>query len=165
MRFVNKVLKNLFQEVFKIAHYVFLEVTYVCGGAHVVAITWIDEEVGMLACIYALTEEGEGMLWHTGWVIASIDEEQTALEVLCLAKQGGSGIAVRIGLRSIHIAFSVHHFVVFPVDYRSTCHSCLEDIGIGGISGRGGIGANCRRPYFCSNSKKADEMSIFLLWA
>ena len=70
------------------------------------------------------------MLRHTSWVVVSEDYLETSFQVSSLLQQTAALVSLRVLLGSVHIAFAVHHFVVFPVDDRSASHSHLEDIGI-----------------------------------
>ncbi len=99
---------------------------------HVVTITRIGEEVWIGVGINAGTHEGQGVLGHTDRVVTSVDDKETPFQVLGFVEQGGLFVALWIGLWGVHVAFTIHDFIEAPIDDRSSCHSHLEDIGIGG---------------------------------
>ena len=72
------------------------------------------------------------MLWHYGLIVVADDYLEFSLEVLGLIDERSLGIAFRIGMRCVHVALSIHHFVPLPVDDWAAGHSHLEDIGIVG---------------------------------
>ena len=57
---------------------------YAVSALHVVPVAWIGEEVGVSIGINAGTHEGEGVLRYAYGVVSSIDDEETAFEVLSL---------------------------------------------------------------------------------
>ena len=100
--------------------------------AHIVRLTWIDEEVWLSAGCDAGLQEGETMLRHHCYVVEALDDLQLALQILGLIEQRGLLVALRVGLRSIHIALAIHHLVPVPVDDWATCYAYLEYLWIVG---------------------------------
>ena len=82
---------------------------------HIVALSRIDKIVGLGAGVFGSTKEHQGMLQHAGRIVVAYDDLQTTFQILGAGHKIGSGIAFGVGLRSFHIAFAIHHFVVFPV--------------------------------------------------
>ena len=72
------------------------------------------------------------MLGHTDRVVTSVDDHETPFEVFGLTKQGGAFVTFGIGLWSVHVAFAIHDLVETPIDDRTSCHTHLKHIGIGG---------------------------------
>ena len=99
---------------------------------HVMFLAWIGKEVGLSARLDAGIEEREAVLRHNGVVVVARDDLQTAFQVLGLVDERRLGIALRIGLRSVHIAFAVHHLVPLPVNDGTASYTHLEDVGVVG---------------------------------
>ena len=97
---------------------------------HVVVLTWIYEIIGLHTGILTGTEEGQAVLEQASTVVVTYNHLQTAFEVLGLVEQTAGGIAFGILLRSVHIAFAIHHLIEAPVDDRTAGHTDLEDIGL-----------------------------------
>ena len=57
---------------------------------------------------------------------------QFAFQILALVDEACLLISFRVGLRCVHIAFSVERFIPFPVDDRTASHAHLEHLGIVG---------------------------------
>ena len=70
------------------------------------------------------------MLWYYDRVIQSDDDLKLTLQVFSLGQKRGLSIAFWIGLWGIHVTFSIHNLIPFPVNYWSTSHCYLEDIRI-----------------------------------
>ena len=100
--------------------------------SHVVRLARIDEEVWLGAGCDAGLQEGETMLRHHRYVVEALDDLQLALQILGLIEQRGLLVALRVGLRSIHIALAIHYLVPVPVDYRTACYAYLEHIRVVG---------------------------------
>ena len=64
--------------VFEVARDALVEVDHVAPH-HVVALSGIDEVVGLGAGVFAGAEEGEGVLEHAGGVVVADDDLQAAL--------------------------------------------------------------------------------------
>ena len=86
---------------------------------HVVVLTGIYEIIGLHTGILTGTEEGQAMLEQASTVVVTYNHLQTAFEVLGLVEQTAGGIAFGILLRSVHIAFAIHHLIESPVDDRT----------------------------------------------
>src|SRR5574344_2052425 len=71
------------------------------------------------------------MLRYADGVVVAKDYQQAPFLILCTEREVVLLISFRISLRSTHIAFSVHHLIQTPINYRATSHSHLEDIRIG----------------------------------
>ena len=116
--------------VFEVARDALVEVDHVVPH-HVVALSGIDEVVGLGAGIFAGAEESEGVLEHAGGVVVADDDLQAAFELRGVAHHAGFGIALGIGLRRFHVALTVHGFVVFPVENGTAGDTDFEDFGVG----------------------------------
>ena len=113
-----------------------MEVHHVASH-HVVLLSGIDEVVGLRAGIFTGSEEGEGVLEHAGAVVQTDDDLQTSLQVLRLVQQRAAFVALGILLRRVHVAFTIHHLIVFPINDGSPCDADFEDIGVGAHQVRG----------------------------
>ena len=78
---------------------------YTVATYHVVPVAGIDEKVGVCTIVDASLQEGIGHLRDTDGVIASMDNEQTTLQVACLLQQAAVLVTFGVGLRCIHIAY------------------------------------------------------------
>ena len=54
---------------------------------HVVAVARIDEQVGVSACIDASATESVSVLRYADWVVATVDNEQTAFQITRLTQE------------------------------------------------------------------------------
>ncbi len=88
--------------------------------------TRIREVVHLDIVLYAFAHKAQTVFPYDYRVNRALAYEQLALEVLRLVEQAGLCIAFRIGVRMIHVAFSVHYLIPFPVYDRASCHSHLE---------------------------------------
>ena len=122
--------QELFEEVIKIAGDALVEVEHV-ATRHVVALTRIDKIVGLRACIFGSAEEHERMLQNAGGVVVAYDDLQTTFQVFGTIDEARSCVAFGVGLWRFHIAFAIHHFVVFPVEDGTTGYTDFEDVGVG----------------------------------
>ena len=116
--------------VFEVARDALVEVDHVAPH-HVVALSGIDEVVGLGAGVFAGAEKGEGVLEHAGGVVVADDDLQAPFESAGVAHHAGFGIALGIGLRRFHVALTVHGFVVFPVENGTAGDTDFEDFGVG----------------------------------
>ena len=97
---------------------------------HIMLGTWVREIIYLYIVLDALSDEAEAVLPYYYRVDRSLADKKLALEILGLVDEAGLCISLRIDVRVVHVAFAVHYFVPFPVDYRSSGHSHLEDIRI-----------------------------------
>ena len=98
--------------------------------AHVVGFTGIGKEVGLGAGGDTCLEKGEAVLRHDGRVVVASDNLELALEVFCLVDSLLLLAMQRVCLRSIHIAFAIHHLIPMPVDNRTAGNTNLEYVRI-----------------------------------
>lgn len=122
--------QELFEEVIKIAGDALVEVEHV-ATRHVVALTRIDKIVGLRACIFGSAEEHERMLQNAGGIVVAYDDLQTTFQVFGAIDEVRSCVAFGVGLWRFHIAFAIHHFVVFPVEDGTTGYTDFENVGVG----------------------------------
>ena len=94
--------------------------------------TRIYEEVGLCSGCYASLKERQAVLRNDHRIVHSGDDLQFSFKVLCLIKQTAFLVTVGVGLRSVHVAFTVHHLIILPVDDRTASHANLENVRIGG---------------------------------
>ena len=99
-------------------------------SAHIVSLARIDEEVGLRATLDTGVKELQRMLRDDRGVVHSDDDLQPAFQIPGFCQQRGTGVAVRVLFRRIHIPFAVHHLIPFPVYDGAACHADLEDIRI-----------------------------------
>ena len=99
-------------------------------SAHVVLLAWIGKEVGLRASLDTGIEERQTVLRYNGVVVIARNNLQLTLQVASLVDEAGLLVPLRILLGCVHIAFTIHHLVPFPVDDRTTGHTHLEDVGI-----------------------------------
>ena len=85
----------------------------------------------MSTCIDTGTEEGDAMLRHTHRVVGTDDDLQLTLQVSGTLGEVRVLVTFRIVLRSVHVAFAIHHFVHLPVDDRTTGYTYLEHVVVG----------------------------------
>ena len=116
--------------IFEVARDALVEVDHIATG-HVVALSGIDEVVGLCAGIFAGAEEGEGVLEHAGGVVVADDDLQSTFELRGVFHHAGFGVALGIALGRFHIALAVHGFVVFPVEDGTAGDTDFEDFGVG----------------------------------
>ncbi len=62
----------LLQPVLKVLRYALVQVNALVAR-HVVPLAWVDEEVGLLAGLYAGLKELQRVLRHHGWVVGADD--------------------------------------------------------------------------------------------
>ena len=93
---------------------------------------WIWEIIHLDIILDAFPDETQAMLPYNHRVDGTLAYEKFALEVLGIVDQAGLGITFRVDIRMIHISFSIHDFIPFPIDYRATRNSHLEYIRIVG---------------------------------
>ena len=96
------------------------------------ALTGIDEEIGLGAGFGTGIQELQCMLRYHRGVVHADDNLQLALQVFGLVDKTRLLVALRILFWRVHITLTVHHLVPFPVDNRAACHTHLEDLGISG---------------------------------
>ena len=72
------------------------------------------------------------MLPDYGVVQGALADEELAFEVFGLVDKGGAFKALRVGLRGVHVALSVHDLVPFPVDDGAAGNAHLEGVRVGG---------------------------------
>ena len=101
-------------------------------STHIVRLARINKEVGLCASCNTSLEECEAMLWHNSSIVVTGNYLQSALKILCLIEQRGLLVTLGVGLRSIHIALTIHHLIPMPVDNRTTSYANLEYVGIVG---------------------------------
>ena len=65
------------------------------------------------------TQEGQAMLPDHGTVHGSVDDKKMAFQVIHIIFQIGFRITFFIFLWPVHVPFTVHHLIIFPVGYRS----------------------------------------------
>ena len=70
------------------------------------------------------------MLRHNSNVVQSLNNLKLTLKVLSLVEQRSLLVSLRVCLRSIHIAFAIHHLIPMPVDNRTTGNTNLEYVRI-----------------------------------
>ena len=126
----DRLFAQRFEMVFEVACDALVEVDHVATG-HVVALSGIDEVVGLCAGIFAGAEEGEGVLEHAGGVVVADDDLQSTFELRGVFHHAGFGVALGIALGRFHIALAVHGFVVFPVEDGAAGDADFEDFGVG----------------------------------
>ena len=97
---------------------------------HIMLCARIWEIVYLYIVLDAFAYEAQTMLPYDHRVNSTLADKQLALEILGLVDEACLCISFRITFRMIHIAFSIHHLVPFPVDYRTACYSYLEDVRI-----------------------------------
>lgn len=132
----NRLFAQWFEMIFEVARDALVEVDHIATG-HVVALSGIDEVVGLCAGIFAGAEEGEGVLEHAGGVVVADDDLQSTFELRGVFHHAGFGIALGIALGRFHIALAVHGFVVFPVENGTAGDTDFEDFGVGEHEVRG----------------------------
>ena len=115
--------------IFKVTCDMLMKV-YAVFAHHVVLCSRVGEQVGMGACSFASTDERQGVLGNAYWVVVSKNDEQATFEVSGTQGEIVVTITFGIGLGRIHVAFAVHHFIIAPVDDRTSGNSDLEDIRI-----------------------------------
>ena len=71
----DRLFAQWFEMVFEVARDALVEVDHIATG-HVVALSGIDEVVGLCAGVFAGTEEGEGVLEHAGGIVVADDDLQ-----------------------------------------------------------------------------------------
>ena len=70
------------------------------------------------------------MLGNARGVHSADDDFQPSFQIAGFGFQIPAFISFGIGLRRVHIAFAVHHFVIFPVDDRTSSHAYLEEVRV-----------------------------------
>jgi hypothetical protein len=91
---------------------------------------WIREVVYLYIVLDALPDEAKAVLPYNDRVDRSLADKKLALEILGFIYQAGLLIAFRIGSRIVHISLSVHYFIPFPVDHRTSGYGHLDDVRI-----------------------------------
>ena len=119
------------QIVFEIHAYLVMKMHPVPAG-DVVLMARVWEIVHLNIVLHTFAYETEAVLPYDDRVYCALADQKLALEVLCLVDQACPCITFRISFRMVHVTFSVHHFIPFPVDHRATCHSYLENVRIVG---------------------------------
>ena len=120
---------------------------YTVAARHIVLVARVDEEVRIRAGIDARFHKREGVLRHAGVVVVIVDDHQMSFQVACQVFQVTLFISSRIALRGIHIAFSVHHFVIPPVNDGTAGHAHFKYLGIAKEEGSGHVTAKAPAVY------------------
>ena len=106
-------------------------------AVNVVGSCGIGEIIHRNEAVNALLDEGETVLPDHGIVHGALADEEFALQICGLVDKGSGLKAIRIGLRGIHIALSVHDLVPLPVNDGTARNAHLEHVRIGGHQGDG----------------------------
>ena len=86
----------------------------------------VDEQVGVGAGVYTSFHERQGVLRHASVVMVVMDNQQMTFQLTREVFQVAFLVTFRIGFRCVHIAFAVHHFIISPVDDRTTGYAYFE---------------------------------------
>ena len=101
-------------------------------STYVMLVTWVREVVHLYIVLHAFAYETEAVFPYDYRVDCALADEKLAFEVLGLVDEACLRISLRIGVRVVHIALAIHHFIPFPIDHRTACNAYLEDIRIVG---------------------------------
>lgn len=93
---------------------------------HVMLVSGVDEKVGMRACTNRRFQELQAVLHHHYRIFVTVNDKQPRFQPAGFVQQTCLRLTVRILLRCIHVTFTVHHFVIFPVDHRTTGNAHLK---------------------------------------
>lgn len=99
-------------------------------AGHIVLGARIREIIHLDIVLDTFADEAETVLPDYGIVDGALANQELAFEIFGLVDKGGFGEAFRIGLRGIHVTFSVHYLVPLPIDDRTAGDSNFESIGI-----------------------------------
>ena len=111
------------------------------ASRHIVLVARIDEEVRIRAGVDAGFHERKGVLRHAGIVVVVMDNHQMSLQVTRQVFQVALLVPFRVALRSVHVAFAVHHFVISPVDVRTAGYTYFKDLGLAEEDGTSPVSA------------------------
>ena len=129
------------------------------ASRHIVLVAWIDEEVRIRAGVDAGFHERKGVLRHASIVVVVMDNHQMSLQVTRQVFQVALLVPFRVALRSVHVAFAVHHFVISPVDDRTAGYTYFKDLGIAEEEGSGHVSA--KTPAVYSDAVSVDVREAF----
>ena len=91
---------------------------------------WIREVIYLHVVLDAFADEAEAVLPYDYRVDCSLTDEKLALEILRLVDEAGLCKSFRVSVRMVHVSFSIHDLIPFPVDYRASCNSHLEYVRV-----------------------------------
>ena len=103
---------------------------YAVLSHHVMFIARISEEIRLGTRVDAGTQERQGVLRDAHRVVVTDDDLEFAFQGTGFESQVTAFVAFGIVLRTVHITLAVHHFVVLPIDDRTSGHTGLEYVGI-----------------------------------
>ena len=113
----------------------------------VVLMAGIDEQVGIRAGIHTSLYERERVLRHTSIVMVVVNQQKMSFQVAGKVLQVTILITFGIALRRVHISFSVHDFIIAPVDDRATCNAYLEYLRVAEHQCRSHVSAEAPAVY------------------
>lgn len=102
------------------------------ASSYVVLMAWVREIVNLYIIHHACADKAEAVLPQHYRIDGSLTDQQLALEVLGLVDEAGLFISLGIDSGVVHISFSVHHLIPFPVDHGTSCYGYLEYVRIVG---------------------------------
>lgn len=128
---------------------------YTVTACYVVLVARVDKQVGISAGIYTGFHKRQGVLWHAGIVMIVVNNQQVTFQLTGKILQVTFFVAFRIAFRCVHIAFAVHHFIITPVDYRTSGNAYFEYLRV--TEHQGGSHVTSKAP-----SMYADALAVYV---
>ena len=75
-------------------------------------------------------QERKAVLPYDNGIGIAMYKHQVALQISSFQVEIGRFIPFGVGLRGSHVTFSVHDFIVLPIDDRTSGHAYLENISV-----------------------------------
>ena len=97
---------------------------------YIVLSAWIREIIHLDIVLDAFPDEAQTVLPDHYRVYCALADKELALQGCSLVDEAGLCISFRIDVRMVHVPFAIHHFVPFPVYYRTTCNGDLEYVRV-----------------------------------
>ena len=92
----------------------------------IVLMARIWEVIHLDVVLDTLSYKAEAVFPYDNRIDCTLADEKLTLEILCLVDEACLCVSFRIYLRIVHVAFSIHHLIPFPVDHRASGYGNLE---------------------------------------
>ena len=97
---------------------------------HIVLGTWVWEIIDLHIILDALSDQAETVLPYYDRIDRSLSYQQLAFQVLGLVYQTCPAVSFWVVVRMIHVPFSIHDFIPFPVYHGTSGYAYLEYVRI-----------------------------------